>query len=368
MIFVPGVPEGAGVAARDRVADTVLPGPGPARLTGGEAATSGVLEPPPLLAQLHLLRRFDFGFQGRFQSGCHPRGSSSSRSWSSSSAAAIFFAAAPARASSGLRCSSGLLTRLLLWSGPVCAGCRAVGCVAVEPSPARAAVGDRGRGGRAPGRLPGPWRVLPRRASGGSAFGVHWMTGLPLSGDVAVVQGLAPADTHQPVDTLGQDRRHAADLVADHRDVGAGCRGPSTREGSVESHAPADVLKRLEVVGGSISRRKRSRRSHVCHAGMLCVFASGVARGARPYKRRHRHYRRARGNTERERRTTCPAAKAKTRRSPPRPPRRLGPGRTGTGGPISWTFKFSTSTRPVPIRWTRTSITPGSSRPSTSTR
>lgn len=74
------------------------------------------------------------------------------------------------------------------------------------------------------------------------------------------------------------------------------------------------------------------------------------------------------GNTKTERRTTCPAVKAKIRQSPPPPPHRLGPGPTGTGGRISWTFKFSTSTRPAPIPWTRTSTTRESSRPSTSTR
>ena len=39
-------------------------------------------------------------------------------------------------------------------------------------------------------------------------------------------------------------------------------------------------------------------------------------------------------------------AKARTQLSPPRPPSRLGPGRTRTGGRISWTCRFCTSTRP----------------------
>jgi hypothetical protein len=62
------------------------------------------------------------------------------------------------------------------------------------------------------------------------------------------------------------------------------------------------------------------------------------------------------------------AAKARTQQSPPRLPRPLGPGRTETGGRISWTSRFFTSTRPGSIRWARTSTTPKSSRPSISTR
>ena len=41
------------------------------------------------------------------------------------------------------------------------------------------------------------------------------------------------------------------------------------------------------------------------------------------------------------------SAKARTRQSPPRLPSGLGPGRTRTGGRISWTSRFSTRTRPV---------------------
>jgi hypothetical protein len=62
------------------------------------------------------------------------------------------------------------------------------------------------------------------------------------------------------------------------------------------------------------------------------------------------------------------AAKARTQQSPPRLPRPLGPGRTETGGRISWTSRFFTSTRPGSIRWARTSTTQKSSRPSISTR
>ena len=46
----------------------------------------------------------------------------------------------------------------------------------------------------------------------------------------------------------------------------------------------------------------------------------------------------------------------------------IGPGRTRTGGRTSWTCRSSTSTRPGPTRWARTSTTRRSSRPSTSTR
>ena len=52
----------------------------------------------------------------------------------------------------------------------------------------------------------------------------------------------------------------------------------------------------------------------------------------------------------------------------PTPEAAVGPGRTGTGGRTSWTCRFSTSTRPGPTRWARTSTTRRSSRPSTSTR
>lgn len=49
---VPHPGQGAGVAARGRVTDPVLPGAGPTRLCGDEAASSGALESLLLLEQL----------------------------------------------------------------------------------------------------------------------------------------------------------------------------------------------------------------------------------------------------------------------------------------------------------------------------
>ncbi|GAA2432754.1 hypothetical protein GCM10010421_22020 [Streptomyces glaucus] len=77
-----------------------------ARRRGGEAATCGVPEPPPLLARLPLLGRPRFRlFRGRFRTGCRIRGSSGSGSWSSSSAAAVF--SATARGACSLRTPAG---------------------------------------------------------------------------------------------------------------------------------------------------------------------------------------------------------------------------------------------------------------------
>lgn len=121
-------------------------------------------------------------------------------------------------------------------------------------------------------------------------------------------------------------------------------------------------------LGNRLPSRKRILCSHVCHAGCSACFVA-VPSAVRDHTDADITFiGMVRGITETERRTTCPVAKARTRQSPPRPPRRLGPGRTETGGRISWTCKFSTNTRPTPIRWTRTSTTRDSSRPSTWTR
>lgn len=63
-----------------------------------------------------------------------------------------------------------VLTRLLLRSGPACAGRRAAGCAAARPSPGRAVAGGRGRR-RAPACRPGVWRPAGRllRRAGGTA-------------------------------------------------------------------------------------------------------------------------------------------------------------------------------------------------------
>ncbi|WP_405722597.1 hypothetical protein [Streptomyces sp. NBC_00046] len=98
------------VSQRDSAADAVLSGPGPARLPGDEAAASGVLKPPSLLAQSCFFSAFDFGVRGRFQIGSHSTGSSST-AFSSGAASR-----ARARMSSKLG-SSGVLTQLLLGSG-----------------------------------------------------------------------------------------------------------------------------------------------------------------------------------------------------------------------------------------------------------
>ncbi len=121
------------------------------------------------------------------------------------------------------------------------------------------------------------------------------------------------------------------------------------------------------VAWRSTSKQKRNPLLALCRAGCSACFVA-VPSAVRDYTDGDTTFiGMVRGITETERRMTCPVAKARTRQLPLRPLRRLGPGRTGTGGRISWTFKFSTSTRPAPIRWTRTSATRESSRPSTST-
>lgn len=130
--------------------------------------------------------------------------------------------------------------------------------------------------------------------------------------------------------------------------------------------------------------------------GLLCVFHRDVVCGARPCGRGTAYFSdggrhgalivwvdvldtskandvksgsRMEGTPREEEGRACPAAKVRIRQSPHRHLHRLGgPGRTGTGGRISWTFRFCTSTRRVPTRWTRTSTTRRSSRPSTWTR
>lgn len=104
----------------------------------------------------------------RSRTGCHPRSSSDSGSWSSSSAAAIFPWAAWARVrassspgSSGF--SSGVVMRLLQWvSGPASAARWAGGCAVAGTPPGRAAGRGRGRR-RAPKHRPGTWRPSWRR-------------------------------------------------------------------------------------------------------------------------------------------------------------------------------------------------------------
>ena len=66
--------------------------------------------------------------------------------------------------------------------------------------------------------------------------------------------------------------------------------------------------------------------------------------------------------------TCLTAAKARAQPFPPRLPSPIGPGRTATGGRISWICRFCTSTRACPTRWTTISTTHKRSRASTSTR